>query len=59
MSLTDSFSQSAASDPAVNSSSHRFGDPIVLIPTLLLPLATLWVTPSLWAGPKAAMAMAR
>lgn len=46
MSLTDSVSQSAAPDPAVNSSSHRFGDPIVL--TLTMGFITLFVGLSLY-----------
>src|SRR5690554_3912005 len=58
MSLTDSFSQSAASDPAVNSSSHRFGDPIVLTLTmgfiaLFIGLSiydTAWLTEQIGSG---------
>lgn len=46
MSLTDSVSQSAAPDPAVNSSSHRFGDPIVL--TLTMGFIALFIGMSIY-----------
>lgn len=46
MSFTDSVSQSAAPDPAVNTPSHRFGDPVVL--TLTMGFIALFVGLSIY-----------